>query len=171
MSPHRSEPDPAPKTLEEAASRIVRLETWTKGLSGRMAKNEQLRKIALITAFLCMVAAGFGAGYAIHSREQANDANTALHHELAANAEQVQVNRVSTCASARSVALAFREPQISAAGIPEPRGHFLARMSAQRASLEAAENLDCESLPHFQRFTAEVESALAELTLILNPPH
>lgn len=164
MSPHRVAVEPAPESLEEAGRRIVRLERWTKALSGRMSRNEQLRRIALITALLCMIAAGFGAGYAVHSREQADHANDELHAQLAQNRHETEVNRLGICASARSVALAFREPQISADGTAEPPAHFRARMVAQRASLNAATDLECASLPGFAAFPTERTEALAEIT-------
>lgn len=123
---------------------------------GKLSGALRRRNLALLTAILCLIAAAFSAGYALNSRTQ-------LHDQITANATVV-------CATARSTALAFREPQISADGTKESNAHFLERMLAQRLTLIAAGRTDppCESLPGFATFPFLRARALYEIDQILH---
>lgn len=126
----------------------------------RFDNNERLRNWALATAIICLIAASFSVGYAINAREYATSSRNALH-------EQVATNIAVVCSTARSTALAFREPQISAAGKPETQHHFLERMIAQRETLLAAGNLHCPSIKGFDTFPFLRARALDEIEAIL----
>lgn len=123
--------------------------------------NNRLRNLALATAIVCMVAAGFSAGYALTSREQLKSAKTEL-------AGQIETNQLVVCSSARSTALAFREPQVSSDGTPEPQEHFINRMLAQRSTLQLAVPLHCTSLKGFATFPYLRAKALYEIQMVLH---
>lgn len=124
-----------------------------RSVNQRLDKVLRQRNLALLTALVGFLAAIAGVTYAITSRE-------ALSNELT-------VNRIQLCNSALSSALAFREPQISSKGIPEPRSHFLARMLQQREGLRFAAHFNCGELHGFAQFDYLRSKALNELEQIL----
>lgn len=156
-------PDQLPDnpTSGDVAAALRRVLGRLEEIDAALAANNRLRNIALVVATLCLISAAFSAGYALHSRDQANDAEKALR-------EQVHINRIQQCSSARSTALAFREPQISADGTPEPIHHFIERMLAQRALLDEVVNLRCAAFPGFATFPYLRAAAIHEIEVVLH---
>lgn len=142
------------EALEGITDRLDRIED-------KLDANNRLRNWALATAVVCLIAAGFSAGYALTSREQLNTAKQQLR-------QQIETNRRVVCSSARSTALAFREPSISADGTKEPQDHFIDRMLAQRETLRLAGPLDCAELPGFITFPFLRGRALYEIASLLH---
>lgn len=140
--------------LDGIKKHLVRIE-------GKLDASNRLRNLALITAVVCLIAAGFSAGYALTSREQLDTAKLQLR-------EQIETNRRVVCSTARSTAIAFREPQISADGTKEPQDHFIDRMLAQRETLRLAGPLHCVELPGFATFPFLRGRALYEIAALLH---
>jgi hypothetical protein len=129
-------------------------------IDAKLDSNNRLRNLALATAMICLIAAGFSAGYALTSRQQLDTAKAQLKNQIATNKRVV-------CASARSTALAFREPQISADGKAESQAHFIDRMLAQRETLRLAGPLNCSELRGFATFPFLRGRALYEIASLL----
>lgn len=148
-----------PTTISGVVDLLEDMQDDLRALGAGLSRNDRLRNVALLTAFLCLLAAGFSAGYAVKSREQLNIARNQL-------GDQIATNRVAVCASARSTAVAFREPQISSHGTPEPADHFIERMLAQREILRAAKF--CSDLPGFATFPFLRARGLHEIEEVLH---
>lgn len=156
-------PDKLPDnpTLGEVTEALRRVLERLEGVDRNLRLNNRLRNIALCVAALCLIAAGFSAGYAVNSRRDAESSADALR-------DQQHANRVALCNSARSTALAFREPQVSADGTAEPREHFIERMLAQRTALGGVVNLNCAGLPGFAQFPYLRGRAIHEIEVRLH---
>jgi hypothetical protein len=156
-------PDQLPEnpTLPQVADAL-------KKVMEQLRRNNRLRNVALFTACITLLVAGITAGYALHSEETRNAAEKAALAAEVALKKELHTNRVFACNQARSIAVAFREPQISREGTPESTGHYIARMLAQRAQLGESKNLRCSLLPEFGVFPFLRARALHEIEVILH---